>query len=73
MEPIIEGLTKRQKVIAEVLWELDSPADVNEFIMTLPKGQQREARTVLNLMIWAMLDTVQETNLAEEVLKKYYE
>jgi hypothetical protein len=26
---------------------------------------------VMILMTWAMLDTVQDTNLAEEVLKKY--
>jgi hypothetical protein len=67
----IDGLTKRQKALADILWGLDSPDDVNNFILALPLDQQREARTVMNLMIWAMLDQVNDTNLAAPILEKY--
>jgi len=71
MDILIDGLTKRQRALADVMWGLDTTDDVMSFIATLPEDQQREARTVMNLMVWAMLDTIQDTNLANEVLQKY--
>jgi hypothetical protein len=71
MDISIDGLTQRQRIIADVLWAMDSHQEVENFITSLSGATQLEARTVMILMTWAMLDTVQDTNLAEEVLKKY--
>lgn len=67
----IDGLSKRQRAIADVLWSLETPAEVQNFIDSLPDEQQQEARTVMNMMIWAMLDTVNETALAAAILHRY--
>lgn len=71
MDIQIEGLTKRQRVLADVMWQLNTTEDVMKFIESLPGDQQKEARTVMTMMVWAVLDTVQETNLAEQALEKY--
>ena len=67
----IEGLTQRQLIIADVLWSMDSQEQVESFIKSLSGDAQKEAVTIMTLIIWAALDEVQETNLAEEVLEKY--
>ncbi len=69
----IEGLSQRQRIIADVLWSMDTPEQVASFIDSLSGNTQREARVVMTMMTWAMLDTVNDTNLAEQVLRKYYE
>jgi hypothetical protein len=71
MDIFIDGLSKRQRVLADVMWGLNTTDDVMKFIASLPMDQQQEARTVMSLMVWAMLDTVEDTNLAQEVLQKY--
>ena len=71
MDIFIDGLSKRQRALADVMWELNTTDDVMKFIASLPMDQQQEARTVMTLMVWAMLDTVEDTNLANEVLQKY--
>lgn len=67
----IEGLSKRQRVLADIMWAMDSADEVSTFIDSLPIDTQREARTVMNLMIWAMLDTVTDTHLAAALLIRY--
>jgi hypothetical protein len=67
----IDGLTQRQRIIADVLWAMDSQQAVESFLDSLSEDTQREARSVMHLMIWAMLDTVNETTLAALYLQKY--
>lgn len=67
----IEGLTPRQRALADVMWILNEPEDVLLFIHTLPKEQREEATVVMELMIWAMLDTINDTNIAEAYLQRY--
>jgi hypothetical protein len=71
MDISIEGLTIRQRVIADVLWSMDTPEEVSSFIDSLSGDTQREARVVMTMMTWAMLDTVNDTNLAVPILEKY--
>lgn len=71
MDIQIEGLTQRQRIIADVLWDLDSQEAVENFIKSLSGAAQQEAVTIMTLMIWAALDTVTETNLAEQVLERF--
>lgn len=71
MDIYIDGLSKRQRALADVMWGLDTTEDVVTFITTLPEDQREEAVTVMTLMLWAALDQVQDTNLANEVLQKY--
>jgi len=59
------------RALADIMWTINEPEDVLVFINSLPKAQRDEAHTVMGMMIWAMLDTVMETNLAEIALRKY--
>lgn len=67
----IDGLTPRQKTLADIMWSMNDQHEVATFINSLPADQAREARTVMNLMIWAMLDTINDTDLAEAALENY--
>lgn len=65
----IDGLSHRQRVLASVLWTLESQEEVSRFINSLPPEQAREAYTVMQLMMWATLDQVDDTDLAVTALK----
>lgn len=67
----VEGLTQRQRIIADVLWAMDTPEQVSSFIASLPQPTQSEAQTVMSLMIWAMLDSVMDTDLAQRELARF--
>lgn len=71
MDLSIEGLTMRQRVIADILWAMDTPEQVSSFIDSLTPDSAHEARVVMTMMTWAMLDQVNDTNLAAPLLEKY--
>ena len=56
MAIVIEGLNKKQRALADIMWSMDGKEEVLGFIRSL-KGQNRqEAETVLELMLWAIWD-----------------
>ncbi len=71
MDISIEGLSKKQRAYADILWSLNGTEEVSRFVSSLPPAERREATTVMTLMIWAFLDQVEDIELAEKVLKKY--
>ena len=52
----IEGLNKRQRILADIIWALDTKDKVEAFIRSLPKPDQQQAITVVEMMIWAYVD-----------------
>jgi len=54
----IEGLTQRQKAIAEVLWMINGRDQVESFLKSLEKATRRDAEIVIEMMIAATLDEV---------------
>jgi hypothetical protein len=54
----IEGFSKRQRVLADIIWALESQQQVEMFISTLPRKQKMEARVVCEMMILACIDEV---------------
>jgi hypothetical protein len=49
----IQGLTKKQKLIADLIWNCDSEAAVLALIRALPVDEDRRtAKTLMLLMIW---------------------
>lgn len=61
----ITGLTDLQRDIADRLWSLDSTAEINDYIHSLPRSLKREAWVVQQMIIWAELDSYME--VADEV------
>jgi len=72
MSITIEGLNRRQTVLADIMWAMNSRDQVERFIQTLPALQQAEARTVLEMMTAAVYDDI-ETVFPEtkDLLTKY--
>ena len=64
----LEGLTVRQKQIAEMLWRCPSLEEVDRLVKNMPPAYRQDAETLKELLIAAGLDDVQETELAERAL-----
>ena len=67
----IDGFTPKQRVLADIMWNMDSKDRVNMFIDTLLPQDQREARTVLEMIILAFTDEVESVDEARVLLQKY--
>jgi hypothetical protein len=52
----IEGLNKRQRVIADVLWLMNSKEDAERFIKSLEPATRKDAETVIEMMMLAVID-----------------
>ena len=52
----IEGLNKRQRAIADVLWMMSTKADALRFIASLEPQTRRDAETVIEMMQLAVID-----------------
>jgi len=65
----ITGLTTRQKVLCDIMWDLDSHENVDAFIATLPARDARDCRTLIEMMRLAFTDQIDSTDLAKSMLK----
>jgi hypothetical protein len=54
------------------MWALETREGVERFISSLPKNDQRECRSLIELMQWAFLDEVDSTEDAQEILQRFY-
>jgi hypothetical protein len=52
----IQGLNKRQRAIADVLWMMNSKDDALRFIASLEPKTRRDAETVIEMMQLAVID-----------------
>ncbi len=62
----LQGLTKQQHQIADMIWSCESQEDVDQLIRNLPESYKRDAETVHQLMIAAVMDEYQE-GITEDV------
>ena len=68
----IHGVTKRQKRMLNIMWNLDSEEDYFEWYNSLDEHLQKEAELLQRMIIMAELDNeVRETTEAQEYLKKF--
>lgn len=54
----IEGLNKKQRMFADIIWSLDTQDQVQAFIRSLPKADRDQAQVVCEMMILAFFDEV---------------
>lgn len=72
MSITIQGITKRQKRMLNIMWNLDSEDDYFEWYNSLDEELQKEAELLQRLIIMAELDNeVRDTSAAKELLKKF--
>ena len=68
----IYGVTKRQKRILNIMWNLDTEEDYFEWYESLDEELQKEAELLQRLIIMASLDEDKvDTTEAKEYLKKF--
>jgi len=67
----IEGLSRRQRAIADILWSMGSKAECDRFIASLKTDWRRDAELVVEMMIWAVCDECQDVAEAQHYLKPY--
>jgi uncharacterized protein YukE len=71
-EVTIHGVSKRQKRMLNIMWNLDSEEDYFEWYNSLDDNLQKEAELLQRLIIMAELDNeVRDTTDAKELLKKF--
>jgi len=56
----LHGLTKQQSQIADLLWNCESQAAVDQLKQSLPEAYRRDAETIHQLMIAAVMDQYEE-------------
>ena len=54
----IQGLSKRQRALADVLWMMKTREDAERFIASLEPQTQQDANTVVEMMQLAIIDEV---------------
>jgi hypothetical protein len=64
----VEGFTAKQRILADLVWNMDSANQVEKFIRNLPENDAQDARIVVAMITAAALDQVKETDLAEQIL-----
>jgi hypothetical protein len=68
----IYGVSKRQKRMLNIMWNLDSEDDYFEWYYSLDEHLQKEAELLQRMIIMAELDNeVLDTTDAKELLKKF--
>ena len=58
----VDGFSKQQRALADIMWGLETEEEVQSFIEGLPKAQQQDAETVLSMLTWAMIDTFEQVD-----------
>jgi hypothetical protein len=66
----ITGLSRKQRAMADMVWHMTS-AELESFITSLHPKDSRDARLVVELMMWAALDEEMNTDLAQAQLDKF--
>lgn len=67
----LHNLTAQQKLLAEILWNMQSSESVAALIKLLPEPYKHDAKVVRELMTAAVFDQHTDTVIAQEALSKF--
>lgn len=56
MEYKIDGLTKKQVALLDIMWTLDSEDSVQNFIRSLPRADRAQAQSLMIVLVHEMLE-----------------
>jgi hypothetical protein len=71
MDIELHGLTPKQMALADIMWAIENKEGVESFISTLPRSDQRDCRTIIELMQLAFADEITDTTEAKELLAQF--
>lgn len=75
-EITLNGLNKRQRVLADILWSFDEWTDVDKFIKTLPAREKAECEGIVEMMRMEVVESyrremgITDTPEADRVIAK---
>jgi hypothetical protein len=69
----IEGLTKKEKFMLQIMWSIDSKEQLNYWINSLTEKDRKTAASLLLLIQYEVLESLIEDDYSEakEVLSKF--
>ena len=75
VEFTIDRLTAKQKVLADIIWSFDEFDQVEKFIATLGAADQKECKTLIEVMTMAAMEQcyegISDFDEANDALKKF--
>ena len=71
MQIEMHGLNHKQMALADIMWAISTREGVESFIRTLPKADQRDCRTIIEMMQLAFADEITDVSEAQEYLKRF--
>ena len=70
----LQGLNARQRMLADIMWQLEEYDDVQAFIATLPDREACECESIIEMMKMAVVeqcyDCIQKLDAAKSVIDK---
>jgi hypothetical protein len=66
----IQGMNPKQMALADIMWGISSKEGVDAFIRTLPAVEQRECKTIIQMMLLAFADECNDTHEADMVIQR---
>ena len=70
----LQGLNSRQKVLADIMWQLEEYDDVEAFIASLPERDACECHSIIEMMRMAVVEQcyegIQNLDAAKSVIDK---
>jgi hypothetical protein len=75
----LEGLNRRQQVLADIMWSIEEWSDVERFVATLPTRERIECEGIVEMMRLELVEsyrkgmkiegTVEATQLIDKIRK----
>ena len=75
----LEGLNRRQQVLADIMWSIEEWSDVERFVATLPARERIECEGIIEMMRLELVesyrkgmninDTAEATQLIDKIRK----
>ena len=56
MEYKIDGLTKKQVALLDIMWSIDEPDDIEKFVRSLPTADRVQAQCLLIMLTQELLE-----------------
>ena len=73
----LDGLTVKQKVLADILWKIEEWNDVERFIEALPPAERQQCESIIEMMRLELVDTyrrgigIDNTPEADRVIQQF--
>lgn len=57
VEITLNGLNKRQQVLADIMWSIEEWSDIEKFIRALPAREKAEAEGIIEMMKMELVES----------------